>query len=517
MSQTAIGKAALVLTTDASQAKAGLAQFGRDARKSTSDTARGMEGGLGGLKLAGAAAVAAGGVLLVKEAIQELDEVAAAGAAAKAFGLTAEQFTGMAGVAKSTGEGQREFIESLVTLGKVASEGAAGKGEVATAWFKSLNLDAAQFKQMRLDDQFFAVFEAIQKIPDPAERVRALMVAFGEDGGKYLLPLLSKAPAELRRMAGGFAISTAEVERATTANQSVKAAQAQLGAVWRKLAVALAPVIGKVAEAIQNIARVGAPVFDWFGRAVDAVVEIWQAIAGEVQKAIDWIVKGIGGWIDELGGLGLSTLSIRDVIIMAFRMVGTTVALVWDTLKVGVGAVSYVFGQLLLVIADVGKALIDLAKAMPESLRPGWVNDLISGAEQVNDGIRGTGRTMSDFGKNAVANWGQSAVQFNQWLDKVTSQQKAAAAETARDVRDVAAAVAQAEEAKASAGHQNLDNAALIRGSTAEVSARLKYEMGGKLQEQQLAEQKKGNGFLRGILTEVKGKAAAAGLSLKPL
>src|SRR5689334_11486025 len=110
--------------------RSGLSDVGQDARRWANDTANsvntrlkdvGKDAGKGnGFSKLAAGAVAA--VAGVREAVQTLDEVARGGAAAKAFGLTAEQFTGMAAVARSTGELQREFIESLVTLGKVASE-----------------------------------------------------------------------------------------------------------------------------------------------------------------------------------------------------------------------------------------------------------------------------------------------------------------------------------------------------------------------------------------------------------
>ena len=96
---------------------------------------------------------------------------------AKALGLTSEQFTGVAGVAKSVGEETREFLESLVTMGKLATDAAAGVGEVAGPAFEKMGLNAKDFV-------------ALSKVQDPLTKTRLLMNAFGEDGGKYLLPLL---------------------------------------------------------------------------------------------------------------------------------------------------------------------------------------------------------------------------------------------------------------------------------------------------------------------------------------
>jgi hypothetical protein len=407
--------------------------------------------------------------------------------------LTAEQFTGMAAVAKSVGEDQREFIESLVTLGKVASEGAAGKGEVATAWFKSLNLDAKQFKALRLDEQFFTVFEAIQKIQDPAERVRALMVAFGEDGGKYLLPLLSKSGTEIRAMAGSFATSTAEVEKATQANKALTEAGNVLTRGWRTIVIALAPVFEQVGKAITAMA----PAFEVVGEALGTWFELMGEVNTEVRGWLAGIIQEIGQWARELFGLGEITLTVKDVVVFAFRIMGTAAALVWDTIKAGAGVVAVVFGEVLKVIAAVSQGLIELAKAVPDDLRPAWVDDLISGAERANEAIYKTGRGISDWGKKAIGGFGDSAVKFNTWLDGIANKQKEKAKE--------AAAEAVAAAGQVEAALKKFDNAALVRGSSAEVSARLKFDFAGKTaQDRLLAEQQKANKLLGDINGGVK-------------
>lgn len=189
----------------------------------------------------GAAGVA--GLVPVMKAVEDINDIARQGSIADAFGLTSEQFTGIAGVAKSVGEGTREFIESMVTLGKVSAEGAAGKGEVAAQFFKDLNLNAKEFVNLRADEKFFQFFEAVQKVEDPLKKVRLLMVAFGEDGGKFLLPLLAKTPAQLREMAGGFAVATDDMQAAQAAQATYIEATTAISKAWRAVVVALAPTI----------------------------------------------------------------------------------------------------------------------------------------------------------------------------------------------------------------------------------------------------------------------------------
>lgn len=486
MSSTAIGKAALILTTNATGLRSGLADAGRDARHWADATAGNInsrlkdvgkdtgKGGFlaGGGKLAAAAAVAVGGVASVREAIQTLDDVARGGAAAKAFGLTAEQFTGMAGVAESVGEGQREFIESLVTLGKVAEEGAAGKGEVATAWFKTLNLDAQKFKGLNLEEKFFRVFEAIHKVEDPAARVRSLMVAFGEDGGKFLLPLLAKAPSEIRSMASSFAVSSKEVEKATAANAQLTQAGNTLKAGWRTIVIALAPAIGTIGGMIGRLK----PVFDWLGRAFEAV---------------------------------------SDIVLGAFRGIGTGGALMWDTIKAGVGLVLTALGGFvsgLSYVTDAFSELVQMAKLLPESMKPSWVDDFADGVARTSNLVQDTGRVLRQWGADAMNGWGDSAIQFNGWLDGIANKTNGSlhgiANKTKEQVVD-AAKQTIATTTQMAAALTKFDNASLIKGSSAEVSARIKYDFKGQTaQDRMLEEQRKANKELGGINAGVKKIAA---------
>ncbi|VTU02773.1 unnamed protein product [Gemmataceae bacterium] len=509
MSQTAIGRAALILSANASGLRSGLDQAGQHAKTWADATASGMNSrlkdvgkdtGRGGFlamagRFAGPAAAAVAGVVGVREAISELDEVARTGAAAKAFGLTAEQFSGMAGVAKSVGGNQREFIESLVTLGKLSAEGAAGKGEVATEFFKKLNLNAKEFNALSLEDKFYGVFEAIQKL-GAGEGVRPLMTAFGEDGGKQLLSLLSKTPAELRTLGSSLAVSTGEVEKAAAANAELTRAGSTLSAGWRTIAVAVAPAIGRVANLVGNLR----PAFEWIGQWLEVQTDLWSAAFTEIGGWIRSAAAEIGGWIHELTGLGDTTWTIKDVVVLAWRAVGTAGALAWDTIKAGAGLVITVLGYFVSGVSYVTDAfadLVDLAKKLPDAIRPSWVNEFADGVRFTSKIVEGTGRELRQWGADAAKGWGDSALKFNGWLDgvanKTAAQAKAAAQESIAATTQAAAALTK------------IDNAALIRGSSAEVNYRVKHDFGSTSpQAKMLDEQKKANKELIGINVGVK-------------
>jgi hypothetical protein len=226
--------------------------FGKAVKSIGSGIARGAVFGVGGSIAGGIiSSVSSAAHAIPSMILGSLEGTAKQGQIAKALGLTSEQFTGIAGVARSVGEDTREFLESLVTMGKLGTDAAAGIGVAAQA-FTALGLDAEAFVKLRADEQFFLIFEALSKVQDPLQKTRLLMNAFGEDGGKYLLPLLGKTPAELRNMARGFEVSGDAVEAATKANLAWQATQQQLTKVIGEMATEAAPTVERVANAVSQ-------------------------------------------------------------------------------------------------------------------------------------------------------------------------------------------------------------------------------------------------------------------------
>lgn len=579
MSQTSIGRAALVLTTNGSGLRSGLdqetrhvekwaegtgrkvgAKFGDAGKAAGSSAGTGLIGALG--RVAGPAVIAAAAIGAVTSAADTLQDLGRQGEVAGAMGMTAEQFTGIAGVAKSVGEDTREFIESLVTMGKLGTDAARGTTE-ASAAFQALGLDAKEFIKLRADEQFFQIFESISKIQDPLQRTRTLMAAFGEDGGKYLLPLLNKTPEQIRQMAGSFAVSNKQMETARSANQALASAGTALSQAWRAIAVALAPVItllGKGVSAAVSLAqpvleaygkytnwlfglvrrvwtgiadvigrvwgRIMAraqPVFDWLNRAWAAVQEVvewaWEGmlsiVVPVVEQIVGWVeqaIDAVAGWATELLGFTAQWPSFRDVVIEAFRALGTAGAYAWDTLKAGAGALLVALGFVVekgfAPITRAFRDLVGLTAHLPDGMRPAWVDRLNGALANVDGTVAGLGQRMQDTGKGWISSFGDSATQFNGWLDKMAARQKQRTAEVSQEQAKVAAGAARM-----------LAGAALIKGTAAEVSARLKYEVSGQSDTKRLVDgQQKTNGLLGGILGAAQAIAGKpAGVELVPL
>lgn len=490
MAYNAIASGSAILTTNADGLKSGLDKAANDVKGwgNKVQGAAGGSGGKGGLlgsllgggggaiaKLGpwGIAAAAGLGAVTVagKEVIETLGDMAKQGAMAKALGMTSEQFTGIAGIAKSVGTDTKEFVESLVTMGNLGRDAAAGT-ETASKAFADLGLNADEFNKLRADEQFIQMFDALGKVTDGGKRTNAMMKAFGEDGGKILLPLLGKSGAELKKMADGFAISTEEMKKATAASESVKKLEGSLGKLWRSVAVAAAPLVEGFANFATKAIAFVKPAFDWLQRAwtqvVDLGVLVWDAVSAAVSEVVTW-VQELGA---ELFAWTSSMPTIQEVIVAVFRAAGTAAALAWDTIKMGAGAVAIAVGTM-------AAGLGSLAKNVP-------------GMEEMGATLERTGAGMADWGSNAVTGWGDSAVQFNTWLDKAL-QPKAKG-------KEAGAALAEGvkEEMKGALEPLKL-SAAVASGSKEAYSMVVKNQLRGlgsaDPQKKQLDELKKGNGL----------------------
>ena len=518
MAANAIASGSAILTANADGLKSGLDKAANDVKgwgakvqgsaggaggKSGGKAGGGgmlgsLLGGAGGLGkavpvIAGVTAVVAGLGFAADKVVGTLDDMAKQGAMANALGMTSEQFTGIAGVAKSVGNDTKEFVESLVTMGNLGRDAAAGT-ETASKAFADMGLNAEAFNKLRADEQLFEVFDALNKMTDGGKRTNAMMKAFGEDGGKIMLPLLGKSGAELKKMADGFAISTAEMKKASAASESVKKLEGSLGKLWRGIAVGAAPLAEGFADFAGKAIAFLQPVADWFGRLWSTELQLATLAFDEIGKFVTEVwgeIKGAAadafGWVGEMP-------TVQEVVIALFRATGTGAALAWDTVKSGAGAIAFVAGAILEqggTILSMLRSITDLAKSLPDNLRPAWVDDMIGGVARADDAVKAFGGKMKNWGSNAVTGWGDSAVQFNSWLDKALAP-KAAGKEVGKEV-----GAAVNDEMKRTLEPLKL-SAAVMKGSKEAYSMVVKNQLRGMSgindpQKKQLDELKKGN------------------------
>lgn len=387
----AVGTGAIVLSASADKLMGGLVKAG----KMVEGWASGLKSKLGGgimdamtpKGMVNRLGAVSGATIGVGEAIEKINDIAKQGDIAKAMGMTSEQFTGIAGVAKSVGEDTREFIESLVTLGKVASEGAAGKGEVAPDFFKRLNIDAKEFVKLRPDEQFHKFFEAVQGVQDPLQRTRMLMVAFGEDGGKYLLPLLSKSPQELRKMAGGLQITAEQMKQAKAASVALAEAQNAFKKIWQDIVIAAAPV------------------FEFLAGELKTLVNEFGSLKVSATDSLEKIIRLTAMAADATKALGAATLYVTGLRLKFFQAEFVARSAMWGVEKGGpVGGGLAVTGAL-------------AAMAGMEVEMPGFV-----------DALRTGGGLMMDMGEKMFNDIGGASKRADEFLTKLAARRNGAGA-----------------------------------------------------------------------------------------
>lgn len=531
MSQTAIGKAALILTTDATQAKAGLTDFGGQAKKLAADAAAkvGEGAGSGGLlgKLVGAAgpvgAALGAGISMVggfvEQQTQRIKDLAKVGRQADAVGVASDQYMGLSAALKRVGVEGDQVNTVFARLGHF-TQGAAEGNTASAAALERLGLSAGDLAKVPLDQQLLQISTAIAKLPPGAAQASAAMEIFGR-GGHQLLPILQQGGDKLqafvdKQKALGAAVDPAGMKAVQAAAAALPKMQAAWDGLANRVTVAVAPAFQVVFELLSEGFELAMPIF----RAVGEYWETWgtiaTAVAKEVVGQVRWIVSSVQEWLASLSDVKVEFPTVREIVVAVFRAIGTTAALAWDVIKLGAGAVAVVFGKLVeqgVSVISLFRAVVDLGRDLPDYLKPDGFDGFADSVARVDERVRGLGRDAAAWGAGAVGSFGRSAVEFNAWLDRVME----AGREKVEEAKAEALAATEAVTTAVAMTSAKTDNAALAKGSSAEVTARLRYEMGGKLADQQLAEQRKANTILGQIKDAVEHHAMPAFEALLPL
>lgn len=340
-----LGTASLTLTADSQKLDNKLGKAEKDVK--------GWGSRVGGLLSKGIGAVAKGGMMGVGMAagqagldslsapFEKLHDIAKQGDIASSLGLTTEAFTGIAGVAKAAGSDTRDFLEGLTTLSGRAMEAASGAGEESQKLFQGLGLDAEKFAALNPEEQFYQLFEALNKVQNPAQRVSMLFKAVGEDTGKNMVSLLGKSTEELKKQAGAFSISTQSMAEAQVASQQLKESQALLDKAGTDLTISLTPLVQMLAEHLPGAIQWTREQFAGFAppvtsamrsvvQAVGFVVDVWDGAGNSIELFVAAIATGLGAlmqdvsrvisWADGIGkamnldlGLGEAAKQVKQL------------------------------------------------------------------------------------------------------------------------------------------------------------------------------------------------------------
>ena len=406
----AIGSASLVLSTNATKLYSGLKDATGKAVGMVGELKGKVEGKLsglfgGGIKFAAGMAVFQGVSSLVTGAISKFgelkDSIDASAKAARRLGISTETFQGLQHAASLSGVKAEQFGEALNKLrGKVAGP---------------------------LDEALYGLADRYAGMTDPLQRAKLLTEQFGETGIK-LSSLFEGGKDGLKDMVAeakklGFALSDKDAALVEKANDSMERAKKSIEGLWQKVVVALAPAFEFWGKIITKVMAKLAPVFDWISRALDAYYTVASAVIEEVIMLVEEAISTIGQWTESIFGSADSWPTIQEVVTSALKAIAKAGAYAWDAIKAGVGAVAiaigyvveHVFTRLVGAFHEVAK----LAKNLPDSIRPTWVDGFVDGVGRARAAVDAGGKGMQDWGKRQINGFGQSAARVDAWFAKL--------------------------------------------------------------------------------------------------
>lgn len=266
-----------------------------EAKGAINSLAAGMSGsvaaGMAKAHVAIAAATAAigsmkgaiNGVLNAMNAMGETDEMATR------LGTTGDALTVLGYAAEQTGASQEYMNAALEKMQNNLAEAAQGTG-AAQAAFAQLGLSAKDLAGQPTDKVFAAIAEQMQQVGSNTERTRLAIDIFGKSGGQ-LINLLSGGAEGLNAFgaeASNLGLLMGDSRSAVeAAGDSINKMKRAWGAFVQQVAVAVAPALARIAEALASI--VG-----WFNRVMGystGASAPFKEYSSEAQKAAIHIDK----------------------------------------------------------------------------------------------------------------------------------------------------------------------------------------------------------------------------------
>jgi len=314
------------------------------------------------VRVAAAAAVAAAtaaGVAMIRSGLSSVDAQAKL---AQSLGTTVASIQTLERAGELAGVSMSGIEQATKDLTRRLSQAAAGTGPAADA-LDRLGLSATDLIALPLDQRVGAINAAIESFVPAAERAAVAGQLFGEEGSIAMSRIdtatLRQAAEDV--IAFGVVVSEQDADQIERTNDAIS----RLGLIWRglsnQLAVAAAPALEAVANAMAAIASRTGPLgvairglFDNIGRLTTYAVTFATFLAGR------WVA-----------GLAAAALSVRGFATALVVLRGALIRTGIGALIVGVGELIYQLSQFVARVGGVGEAfrlLSDLASEVWSSI-----------------------------------------------------------------------------------------------------------------------------------------------------
>lgn len=332
---------------------------------------------------AAAAAFAAGAAAMIRSGLQVVDAQAKL---AQSLGTTVESIQVLERAGELAGVSMSGIEQATKDLTRRLSQAAAGTGP-AVAALERLGLSATALIALPLDERVARINQAIEDFVPAAERAAVAGQLFGEEGSIAISRIdtatLRQATQDIRDF--GVVVSEQDADQIERTNDAIS----RLGLIWRglsnQLAVAAAPALEAVADALASVSRTTGPLgqaisllFDNLGRlasiaAAFAAFMAGRFVAGMVVAAAS--VRGLATALVLLRGALIRT-GIGALVVAAGELIYQFSRLVQAT-----GG----FGAALNLLGDVAREVWDRMGLVVEALRnrisSAWLSILASTAD----------------------------------------------------------------------------------------------------------------------------------------
>lgn len=342
--------------------EAGSRGFGRLSREMETANAR-MAGFTRKVGMAAAAAVTAAtaaGIAMVRSGLQTVDAQAKL---AQSLGTTVASIQTLERAGELAGVSMSGIEQATKDLTRRLSQAAAGGGPAADA-LERLGLTAADLLALPLDLRVGAINAAIAEFVPVAQRAAVAGQLFGEEGSIAMSRIdtasLRQATEDVR--AFGVVVSEQDADRIERTNDAIS----RLGLVWQglsnQLAVAVAPALEAVADAMAALASQTGPL----GMAISG---LFDQIGRLSTYAASFAGLMAGRWV---AGLAAAALSVRGLATALVVLRGALIRTGIGALIVGAGELVYQFTRLVKGAGGFGNAMAlmgDVAKAVWEGIK----------------------------------------------------------------------------------------------------------------------------------------------------
>ncbi len=328
-----------------------------------------------------AAAAVAAGIAMVRSSLQTIDEQAKLAASLR---TTTESLQILTRAGDLAGVSMGEIEQATIQLTKRLSQAAAGTGPAVDA-LRQLNLSATKLEGLTVDAKIAAIQDAIAKFIPSAQQAAIASQIFGDRAGLIFTRIDSATLRQATRDVQDFGVAVSEADAAQI--QRTNDALSRMGLLWRgianQLAVAAAPALEAIANAMAAIGNVTGPL----GRAIKGLFNH----IGEIATIAATFAAVLGGRL--VISLASAALGMRGMSI-------SLVALRGALIRTGIGALIIGAGELIFWFSRLVKG----AGGFDEAMR--LLKDVaIEVWERIKLGAKSLGAALSSVWARIKAGW----------------------------------------------------------------------------------------------------------------